>query len=83
MKFNLIWVCAGAAIFLLGCGGQEAPGTANLSGQVSAINATAKVNHYAASRFLDQASMGPSPAMVAQVKSQGIDTLPMRTHASL
>ena len=73
MKFNLVWVYAGVAILLVGCGGQEVPGTANLSGQVSAINATTKVNHYAASRFLEQASMGPSPAMVAQVKSQGLD----------
>jgi uncharacterized protein (DUF1800 family) len=73
MKSNLVWVYAGVAILLIGCGGQEVPGTANLSGQVSAINATTKVNHYAASRFLEQASMGPSPAMVAQVKSQGLD----------
>jgi uncharacterized protein (DUF1800 family) len=40
---------------------------------VGAINAPAASNHFAASRFLEQASMGPSPAMQAQVKAQGID----------
>ena len=72
MKFKLTWIFAGAALFLAGCGGQDVAGTANLSGQVSAVSATSSLSHYTASRFLEQAAMGPSPSSVAQVKVQGI-----------
>jgi uncharacterized protein (DUF1800 family) len=72
MKFNLTWIFAGAAMFLGGCGGQDVAKTANLSGQVSAVSANSAVSHYAASRFLEQAAMGPSPSSVAQVKVQGV-----------
>ena len=60
---------------LVSCGGGDSSLTANLSGQVAALtNSTAnKATHFAASRFLEQASMGPSPASVAQVKAQGIE----------
>ena len=74
MKLKLAMVLALFAWGLNGCGGQDNAGTANLSGQVSALNAPAAPSHFAASRLLEQASMGPSPAMVAQVKSQGIDS---------
>ena len=73
MKLKLAMVLTLFAWGLSGCGGQDNSGTANLSGQVSALNAPAAPSHFAASRLLEQASMGPSPAMVAQVKSQGID----------
>ena len=73
MKLKLAMVLALFAWGLNGCGGQDNAGTANLSGQVSALNAPAAPSHFAASRLLEQASMGPSPAMVAQVKSQGAD----------
>jgi len=72
MKFNSKWIFAGAAMFLAGCGGQDIARTANLSGQVSAVSANSSVSHYAASRFLEQAAMGPSPSSVAQVKAQGV-----------
>ena len=72
MKFNSKWIFAGAAMFLAGCGGQDVARTANLSGQVSAVSANSSVSHYAASRFLEQAAMGPSPSSVAQVKVQGV-----------
>jgi uncharacterized protein (DUF1800 family) len=60
---------------LVSCGGGDSSLTANLTGQVAALtNSTAnKATHFAASRFLEQASMGPSPASVAQVKAQGIE----------
>jgi uncharacterized protein (DUF1800 family) len=73
MKFNLAWVSACVALMLSGCGGQDNAGTANLSGQVSAVNTSSSVGHYAASRFLEHGAMGASPASVAQVRAQGIE----------
>jgi uncharacterized protein (DUF1800 family) len=73
MKLKLSWLCTGMALFLAGCGGQDVAGTANLSGQVGSVAAPAAVSHHAASRFLEHASMGASPASVAQVKAQGIE----------
>ena len=60
---------------LVSCGGGDSSLTANLTGQVAALVGTTgnKATHFAASRFLEQAAMGPSPATVAQVKSQGIE----------
>ena len=73
MKFKFAMVCSFVVILLCGCGGQDAASSAKLSGQVGAMTAPAASSHFAASRFLEQASMGPSPAMQAQVKAQGID----------
>jgi uncharacterized protein (DUF1800 family) len=73
MKFKLAMVFTSVAFLLYGCGGQDSASTANLSGQVSALSVPATSSHYAASRFLEQASMGPSPTLVAQVKVQGMD----------
>lgn len=71
MNRQLTGLCIAAALVLMGCGGQDGAGTANLSGQVGSVATQTPVNHFAASRFLEQASMGPSPASVAQVKVQG------------
>ncbi|NBQ06466.1 MAG: DUF1800 domain-containing protein [Betaproteobacteria bacterium] len=73
MKLKLSWLCTSMALFLAGCGGQDVAGTANLSGQVGGLSTPSSVTHYAAARFLEQASMGPSPSMMEQVKAQGID----------
>lgn len=73
MKSKLAMGCTAVAFLLYGCGGQDSALTANLSGQVGALSAPATSSHYAASRFLEQASMGPSPSMLAQVKAQGMD----------
>lgn len=64
-----------ALLLLVSCGGGDSSLTANLSGQVSAVasNSGSKATHFAASRFLEQAAMGPSPGSVAQVKAQGIE----------
>lgn len=49
------------------------PDALNLSGQVGGVGGSeSKASHYAASRFLDQASMGPSPESVAQVRALGL-----------
>lgn len=61
-------------LLLLACSGNNEPPYAQLAGQVGGVgNASSKLSHYAASRFLEQAAMGPSPAAVAQVRSQGIE----------
>jgi uncharacterized protein (DUF1800 family) len=73
MKKKLVNIFLLSAIVLTGCGGQENFDFANLKGQVISVMKGSSVNHYAASRFLDQASMGPSPSSVAQIKAQGID----------
>jgi uncharacterized protein (DUF1800 family) len=64
-----------ALLLLVSCGGGDSSRTANLSGQVSAVasNSGSKATHFAASRFLEQAAMGPSPVSVAQVKAQGME----------
>ena len=64
-----------ALLLLVSCGGGDTSLTAKLTGQVSSVasNSGNKATHYAASRFLEQATMGPSPAAVAQVKAQGIE----------
>ena len=73
MKIKLAMVFTSVTFLLYGCGGQDSAGTANLSGQVGALSAPATSSHYAAARFLEQASMGPSPTMVSQFKALGID----------
>ena len=71
-KVSLLPVIA----MLSSCGGGDSSLMANLTGQVTAVfsNANTKVTHYAASRFLEQAAMGPSPASVAQVKAMGMES---------
>lgn len=64
------------AVLLSACSGQgeREPGAqqANLDGQVARSTGTSPtITHYAASRFLEQASMGPSPDSVARVRSIG------------
>lgn len=71
-KLSLLPVLA----LLVSCGGGDSSLMANLTGQVSAVvsSNSNKATHFAASRFLEQASMGPSPLSVAQVKAQGIES---------
>jgi uncharacterized protein (DUF1800 family) len=64
------------AVVLSACGGSGERGIgaqqANLDGQVARSTGTSPtVTHYAASRFLEQASMGPSPDSVARVRQIG------------
>ncbi len=59
---------------LVGCSGGNEPGYAQLTGQVGGVGgANSKLSHYAASRFLEHASMGPSPVAVGQVRAQGVE----------
>ena len=71
----LAWLGAVALGTLLGCSGQNESDYAQLTGQVGGTGgADSKVSHYAASRFLEHVSMGPSPSAVAQVRAQGIES---------
>ena len=59
-------------LVLVACQGPSSDAL-TLTGQVGGVGGSnAKVSHYAASRFLEQASMGPSPESVAQVRSLGL-----------
>lgn len=60
MKFKLALICISALMLLSACGGSESTGASNLVGQVgSDLGRTGnKATHFAASRFLEQASMG-------------------------
>ena len=73
MKKLFVWAMMPLLALLPGCGGQDGWGVANLTGQVAALVNGTKGSHYAASRLLDHASMGPSPASVAQVKALGAE----------
>lgn len=65
-------VAAVLALSLAGCGGQSQD-AALLSGQVSMTQTQPKaLSHYAASRFLEQSSMGPSPRSVELVRQVGV-----------
>ena len=60
---------------LVGCSGDQEPGYAQLAGQVGGVGgADSKASHYAASRFLEHASMGASPTSVGQVRAQGLES---------
>lgn len=68
------------ATALAGCGGGTGVGSkdestaapSNSAGQV-ANGGNYKVSHYAASRFAEQASFGPTPALVQEIRTKGIE----------
>lgn len=72
-------VCLGILILsgIAGCNqapSEESSGIQrNSNGQVSAIP-TKKVNFYAASRFAEQASFGPSPDLVEEISQLGLES---------
>ena len=66
---NLLWVSS-TTLLLLGCSGSEPTGASLSSGQAQGAK-TYVVSHYAASRFAEQASMGPSPDLVDSIRRKG------------
>lgn len=71
------WVAA-AVLLLIACSdhvGTRVDQAAALSGQVDsrAVASGASLTHHAASRFLEQASMGPNPQSVASVQRVGLE----------
>jgi len=71
-----LWV--GLALILCSCGDPHQAGTSvasdvfsNADGQVSIPDTSSTMGFYAASRFLEQASWGPTPQAVADVRRMG------------
>lgn len=79
-ELKALSLSAMAALLLGACGGAGTPGLpakasfVPAEGQVSVVTAApTNLNAYAAARFLDQASWGPTPSSVAEVQSLGIE----------
>jgi uncharacterized protein (DUF1800 family) len=76
-KNKLTALCIGLSLWLVGCGGEGKGSKVSFlpaDGQVTLVTATpTSVNAYAAARFLEQASWGPTPASVAEVQKLGIE----------
>ena len=78
-KFRMVAAVVAAALTTMGCGGSggDVPAKASFvpaDGQVTVVTAKpSSVNAYAAARFLEQASWGPTPAAVAEVQRLGIE----------
>jgi uncharacterized protein (DUF1800 family) len=74
---KLTALCLGLSLWLVGCGGEDKSSKLSFlaaDGQVSLATATpTNVNAYAAARFLEQASWGPTPTAVAEVQRLGIE----------
>ena len=71
----LVPAVAAAMLVLSGCGGGDShklPATPS-SGQVAPAAAAPKVSFYAASRFAEQATFGPTPALVAELQAKGFE----------
>ena len=76
-KNKLTALCIGLSLWLVGCGGEDKSNKVSFlpaDGQVTLVTATpTSVNAFAAARFLEQASWGPTPAAVAEVQRLGIE----------
>jgi uncharacterized protein (DUF1800 family) len=74
---KLTALCLGLSLWLLGCGGEDKSSKVSFlaaDGQVNLVTATpTSVNAFAAARFLEQASWGPTPTAVAEVQRLGIE----------
>ena len=78
-RFRSLGATGLAALTLIGCGESKQAATASAAlpspsaGQVAAASAAPKVSFYAASRFAEQASFGPTPALVAELQAKGFE----------
>jgi uncharacterized protein (DUF1800 family) len=59
-------------LLLIGCSGSDPTGASLSSGQAQGTKSYL-VSHYAASRFAEQASMGPSPELVESIRNKGFE----------
>ena len=62
-------------VALTACSNEPAPAPSPTAsaGQVAPASAAPKVSFYAASRFAEQASFGPTPALVAELQAKGFE----------
>jgi len=76
-KNKLTALCIGLSLWVAGCGGEDKGNKVSFlpaDGQVTLVTATpTSVNAYAAARFLEQASWGPTPTSVAEVQRLGVE----------
>lgn len=80
--FRITWAAALLAL-LAACGGGSVPAPAPVmpaaaepvasKGQVTPPAAAARVSFYAASRFAEQTTFGPTPALVAEIQTKGFE----------
>ena len=69
----LRWSLASSiCIFFIACSGSPSTGESSSSGQATGAR-TYSVSYYAASRFAEQASMGPSPELIDGIRSKGFE----------
>lgn len=67
-----LWTAVALLAGLVGCSDGGLPSAAQLTGQVGGSGGSqAQMSFYAASRFLEQSSMGPTPSEVNQLRSLG------------
>lgn len=62
----------GPLLLLMSCGG-SGPEPQASAGQVAPPASAAQVSFHAASRFAEQASFGPTPALVAEIQAKGFE----------
>lgn len=74
MRKSLLSGALGLAL-LVGCGGGRTPSEAPSpsAGQVAAPAPTGRVSYYAAARFAEQVSFGPTPALIAEIQAKGFE----------
>ena len=78
-RARLLGLLGFAALFLVACGGGQqsvkansAP-PSNSTGQVASATTAPKVSFYAASRFAEQTSFGPTPTLIAELQAKGFE----------
>lgn len=72
---RLVLLALGCTALLAACGEREAVIAASQpsAGQVAAASTPPKVSFYAASRFAEQATFGPTPALIAELQAKGFE----------
>ena len=79
LRLQAFCVVGVTALTLIACGDSKQAATTSAAlpspsaGQVAPATATPKVSFYAASRFAEQASFGPTPALVAELQAKGFE----------
>ena len=75
MKTGRVRILVTMLVALTACSNEPAPASSPTAsaGQVAPASAAPKVSFYAASRFAEQASFGPTPALVAELQAKGFE----------